>query len=190
MSILDAEQLENAYIVVYQNAIDLLEEAKILYNNQRYARAYFLAQISFEEIGKLPIILHETTRATFKEEHDWKKFYRRLRSHNAKNEMNVIFNAFLEKPNLDWDFKEIKDEVKRLNILKNASLYSDLDGSKFVKPSSVVSKDSAYSRIQVAESHLEVMTLTDLHKPGTIIKLLNTDIAKINRKIMKEFGLI
>lgn len=73
-------------------------------------------------MGKHPIIFHKATRATYKEEYDWRKFYKRLRSHAARNQVNVIFDSFLENPNLNWDFKEIKDDVKRLNKLNNASL--------------------------------------------------------------------
>lgn len=190
MSKLDVDQLEHAYIMVYENASELLEEANILYDNERYARAYFLAQIAHEEIGKLPMILHEATRAANKEAHDWKKFYKRLRSHNAKNQINVIFDNVLEEPDFNWDFKEIKNDVKRLNILKNASLYSDLDENKFVKPSAIVNKGSADSRIKAVEAYMRLMTSAKLHEPGIIESVTNVDSIKKVREIMRSVGII
>lgn len=190
MSKLDVDQLEHAYIMVYENASELLEEASILYDNERYARAYFLAQIAHEEIGKLPMILHEATRAANKEKHDWKKFYKRLRSHAAKNQVNVVFDNLLEEPNFNWDFKEIKNDVKRLNILKNASLYSDLDENKFVKPSAIVNKDSAHSRIKAVEVYMQLMTSAKLHEPGIIKSVSNADSVKKVREIMRSVGII
>ena len=41
MKALTFDELEQAYIKVYENAAELLEEARILLNNNKYARAYF-----------------------------------------------------------------------------------------------------------------------------------------------------
>ncbi|WP_373951420.1 AbiV family abortive infection protein [Vibrio pomeroyi] len=40
----------------YDNACELVEDAKILLSNSRYPRAYVLAHLATEEIAKLPII--------------------------------------------------------------------------------------------------------------------------------------
>ena len=190
MSVLNFEKLEHAYIMTYENAKELIEEANILLDNEKYARAYFLAQIAYEEIGKLPIILHETTRALYKEQHDWKKFYKRLRSHDAKNQVNVIFDKISGFPKIDLDVDEIRDNTKRLNTLKNASLYSDLNEGEFIKPSSIVNEESAKARIRVAEEYMEFISLTKCHEQGNIRRLLNEDFAKETREIMKDNGLV
>ncbi|MBO1002790.1 AbiV family abortive infection protein [Pseudogracilibacillus auburnensis] len=95
-------KLEQAYIKTYENAKELLEEVRILYDNKRYARAYYLAQIA-----KLPIIFQEATRSHFKESHAWKQFYKRLRSHIDKNSLNIVMSQF---PHLDN--KEVKRTVQ------------------------------------------------------------------------------
>lgn len=65
MTALSFGKLEEAYIFVYENAKELLEESKLLFDNKRYARSYALAQIAHEELAKLPIIYQEATRSFF-----------------------------------------------------------------------------------------------------------------------------
>ena len=71
MTALSFGKLEEAYIMIYENAKEILEESSLLIENKHYARAYALAQIAHEELAKLPIIYQEATRSYFKEGHDW-----------------------------------------------------------------------------------------------------------------------
>ncbi|MFJ6411914.1 AbiV family abortive infection protein [Terribacillus saccharophilus] len=175
MSVLNFDKLENAYITTYENAKELIEEAEILYESKKYARAYFLAQIAYEEIAKLPIIFQEASRAYFKETHDWKVFYMRLRNHLSKNKMNLASETFygFSKAKLS----DIENRIEMMNRLKNGSLYSDLDGKQFIKPSDVFKKEGANSRIQ-ATVFLEFYTDANYHVKGNMKKWLNTDKGK------------
>ncbi len=49
-------ELENARQKVFQNALDMLTEADILFEHKRYARAYALAHLAGEEFAKLAIL--------------------------------------------------------------------------------------------------------------------------------------
>ncbi|GIN91105.1 hypothetical protein J22TS1_21560 [Siminovitchia terrae] len=185
MSVLSFEKLEEAYIKSYENATELVEEAKLLFDNNKYARAYFLAQIAYEELAKLPIILHEAIRSHLKEKQDWKKFYKRLNSHSAKNTLNVVFSQF---PYLD--IEEVEKNAENLNTLKNASLYSDLNETNYVKPSELVTKESALARIGTVESFLLMYTKSKLHIKGEMKKVFSTEKYRKQREKMKEIGLI
>src|SRR4029077_16818911 len=61
----------------YCNARDLYDEASLLRDHKKYARAFFLCTMAFEELAKIPIALNalflrpEDTRA-------WKGFWKRL----------------------------------------------------------------------------------------------------------------
>ena len=70
---------------------------------------------------------------------DWKKFYKRMRSHNEKISGFMVTNTFF---NIDLD-EGIKDiienyenvdfsNVKNLNNLKNNSIYSGFINNKFL----------------------------------------------------------
>ncbi len=98
MTALSFNKLEEAYIYVYENSKELLEEARLLFENKRYARCYALDQIAHEELAKLPIIYQEATRSYFKEPHDWKNFHKRLRSHELKNKQNFTFYRMMNRP--------------------------------------------------------------------------------------------
>ena len=63
MTALSFGKLEEAYIFAYENAEELLQESRLLYENKRYARCYTLAQFAHEELAKLPIIYQEATRS-------------------------------------------------------------------------------------------------------------------------------
>lgn len=191
MSALTFQKLEHAYIVTYENAKELLEESKLLLENKRYARAYFLAQICYEEIAKLPIIYQEATRSFYRETHDWKRFYKRLRNHEDKNRMNIVSERlFISEERYEEHFKDVNGRTKMVNTLKNASLYSDLDVKNFFKPSDMVKEESAKSRIRVAENYLNYVSMNKYHIKGTMAKYLDTEEAKITRKLMKEMGII
>ncbi|AIW84337.1 hypothetical protein bwei_1690 [Bacillus mycoides] len=75
MTLLLFGKLEEAYIFVFENAKELLEESRLLFDNKRYARCYVLAQFAHEELAKLPIIYQETTRFFKKVGHDWNRLF-------------------------------------------------------------------------------------------------------------------
>jgi AbiV family abortive infection protein len=188
LTALSFSKLEEAYIMVYENANELLEESRLLFEHKRYARCYSLAQFAHEELAKLPIIYQEATRAFFREEHDWKNFYKRLRSHESKNKMNYVFNEPIKGMVTSWD--EIEDNLKSTNNLKNVSVYADVKNNKFTKPANEISKKMAESLLKKAEMQFNICSLGDFHKKGNIKKSLDNELSKENRKILKELGLI
>jgi AbiV family abortive infection protein len=193
MTALSFGKLEDAYIFVYENAKELLEESRLLFENKKFARCYALAQIAIEELAKLPIIYQEATRSFFKEPHDWKNFHKRLRSHEAKNRQNFVYFKML----LDWadtehpDFKmnKLYETIKHFNDMKNLSLYADVKNNKYTKPSEEIKKHTAQELLELVEGMFEIYSLSDFHIQGGIKKSLDSDRAKFKRKLFKEAGL-
>lgn len=194
MTALSFGKLEEAYIFVYENTKELLEEARLLFENKRYARAYALAQIAHEELAKLPIIYQEATRSFFKEGHDWKNFHKRLRSHDSKNKQNFVFYQTMlnavgnNSMNLEYD--QIKDNLTFVNHLKNVSLYADIKSNKFTKPALEIKKNLAKTHLELVEEMFKTYSLTGFHIKGGIKKALDTDRAKLKRELFKKAGLI
>lgn len=159
-------KLEQAYILVYENAKELLEEAKLLLDHNRYARAYTLSQIAHEELAKLPIIFQEATRAYYKETHDWKNFYKRLRNHGAKNKQyyvthDVYMNIAGYQSNQNMD--QIEDNLKAVNHLKNVSLYSDIKNNEFTKPSLEINSRLAKAHYEMVEEQFKSFGYSKYH---------------------------
>lgn len=194
MTALSFAKLEEAYICVYENAKELLEESRILFDHNKYARSYTLAQIAHEELAKLPIIYQEATRSFFKEGHDWKHFYKRLRGHEFKNKSNFIFNQLMlnlmGSTAMDLEYEKIKDNINFVNHLKNASLYADIKNDRFTKPSIEIKKSLAKALLEMVEHSYDVISSTNFHIKGTMWKSLNSDKAKVKREVFRQMGLI
>ncbi|MGE7662996.1 AbiV family abortive infection protein [Peribacillus sp. NPDC097197] len=194
MTALSFGKLEEAYIMIYENAKELLEESRLLIENKRYARAYALAQIAHEELAKLPIIYQEATRSYFKEGHDWKNFYKRLRSHESKNKQNYVFYQTMLNTNgdesMNLEYNKIHDNLAFVNQLKNVSLYADIKNSKFTKPALEIKKNLAKTHLELVEEMYKTYSLTGFHIKGGMKKSLDSDNAKLKRELFKKAGLI
>ncbi|MCM3767037.1 AbiV family abortive infection protein [Neobacillus niacini] len=81
---LKVEEIEKIFLKIYENACELLEEAELLYNHQKFARAYLCAHIAFEEFGKLPMLNSVAIDVYFGKKIDWKKLNKDIRNHHSK----------------------------------------------------------------------------------------------------------
>lgn len=187
-------KIRKAYIFVYENAKELLEESRLLFENKKYARCYALAQIAHEELAKLPIIYQEATRSFFKEPHDWKNFHKRLRSHELKNKQNFAFYRMMlditGNENSSFKIEKMQENLDYVNKMKNISLYADIQNNKFTKPSHEITKSLAIAHLELVEEMFKTYTLSDFHIKGGIKKSLEHQGDKIEREIFKKAGLI
>ena len=83
---LTLEQLISARNKIIENAKALYEEATLLYENSKFARAYFLLCIANEELGK-SLIVTSAVVGLITEKIDWHRFWKRLRNHKDKTKM-------------------------------------------------------------------------------------------------------
>jgi AbiV family abortive infection protein len=85
---LTVKDLESIYLKVYQNACELIEEAEILYNHEKFARSHACAQFSIEEFGKLPMLTSIAIKVSKDEKVDWKDLQKRIRNHQSKTSLS------------------------------------------------------------------------------------------------------
>ena len=124
---LSKEQVPTLLHFCYCNARDLYEEAALLRDHKKYARALFLCTIAFEELAKIPIatnalfIAPECTRS-------WKGFWKTFNAHSHKQRVAKSYGGIMKQLDRErWKrfyAKRIPQNVP-LNEIKLASLYVD-----------------------------------------------------------------
>ncbi len=131
------EQTQQACEAALANAKDLLAEADILRSKERCARAYFLAHIACEELGKIPILITAAVSERTGYPVDWGRIDRVLRSHTGKIGQVLFMDSIVGDKGLAQGEAEYQNDLKRMRSYtdaKNASLYSFFAGGQFVRP--------------------------------------------------------
>lgn len=109
---LKVEDINNISRKVYENAHELLEEAELLYNHEKYARAHACAQFSIEEFGKLPMLLTVATQISIGDKVNWKDLNKRLRDHKRKTSLSFALISVFAKALVDMVKAENIDDYK------------------------------------------------------------------------------
>ena len=111
---LKVEDIEKISLKIYENANELLEEAEILYNHKKFARAHACAQFSIEEFGKLPMLRTVATQVSKGDKVNWKDLNTRLRDHKRKTSLSFALISVMGKSMLDHvkvdEIDQIDDE--------------------------------------------------------------------------------
>ncbi|WP_425500098.1 AbiV family abortive infection protein [Propylenella binzhouense] len=173
MKDLDLRTLCQGIVAVKDNALDLLEDAKILRANNKLARSYAVAYMACEEIGKLSILLGAATQIIIGHAVDWKSTAKRFRSHDSKaSQFMGLANAI---PILESAIKEGQKSVSIDEVLskafvgvnvgpmlfqgRNASLYCDFVDGLFKRPSDVITSEMVDRMIDAAEINIRAATV-------------------------------
>lgn len=176
------------------NAKELIEEAEILAEKNKIARAYTLFQFSIEEIGKALLTFTFILKGDIESDEETKKFLKKFTSHLEKTEfsqgIDFMFAIMAEKSDLtkkllENSFSEL-GKVHISNNYKNYSLYTSLIENKFHKPSEIITKEKLENisyyvklRLQIAEPFIKLgiqnfdilyETRNDLDEEATSIK--------------------
>jgi AbiV family abortive infection protein len=108
---LKVEDIEKISLKIYENACELIEEAEILYNHKKFARAHACAQFSIEEFAKLPMLFTIATKVSKGDKVDWKDLNRRLRDHKSKTSLSFGLIGLMGKNMLNnLKINKIDDE--------------------------------------------------------------------------------
>ena len=152
--VLSLAQLERARRCALQNAEELVSDAELLVQHSRWARGFFLAQIAVEELGKYVMIVSATGNIVMGTM-DWKKFWKRYRSHKEKLQnihlMEEVF--FEEEPPKTLD--HLPNEVAEFDALKMRALYSEHFFDRVIKPFEFMLEPFARQAVELAGSRLE-----------------------------------
>lgn len=164
----------NVYTTAHNNAVDLLQEAKLLLKHRHFARAYALAFTALEEIAKSQFAADVFTR--FCKPEDFEKFYR---DHRAKISSlkwaHLDANSFAY--NLKWIGPDI-DDVERMSPdepifhKRQAAMFVDVDfqTKKVTAPTDSLTQKDAEDIIHIVETAIaRIWEVTEYwgHQIGT-----------------------
>ena len=153
------------------NAEDLFDDAEILFNSNRYQRAYTLFQLSIEEISKAFLIYLFILGKDYNDENEFKVFKKSFLSHKQKtatsNGIDLLLSFLTKntklKKNLINRCYSYNKQLSQLNNYKNKSLYTDISNNEFISPKQIITKiitDKiklvAEIRLKVAKSYLNL----------------------------------
>lgn len=150
ISIKLATEISNGAI---ENAKSLYEDAKLLFDNEKYARAISLAILSIEESGKPSIIRNIILEDDPKEISNLWKSYRK---HQDKNSMWIVPELIFEGARNLEDMRKVvdkdSDHTHILDNLKQLCFYSDVySKGKLSLPNRVANRDVANSILEIAK---------------------------------------
>lgn len=149
-----------------QNAERLAKDARLLFDNQRYAGALALAILSIEESGKSRIFRE---LALARDEKELRECWREYRSHTKKNQLWPLIETFVKGARRAEDFKSLlsadAEHPYVLDKVKQISIYTDCyKKGHWSVPEQIVEKELAQSLLTSAEvlSHSRVITTEEI----------------------------
>ncbi|WHX62768.1 AbiV family abortive infection protein [Peribacillus frigoritolerans] len=173
MNNLSVAQLQEAYTKIFKNAEELLEEAKILFDNGKLTRSFTLSHLAYEELAKLPMVYHTATNVYFKKQVNWKTFRRRFQDHKEKIRSMILLLSMIVGTKIGKEeYENMNQFVEAANELKNQSLYTGFYDNMFQQPSECVSKESVELSYQSATKIFNFFSQKQYHKPEGIVKSL------------------
>ena len=178
MHALSLFQIENLRALVLENATELLAEAKLLFEHEKYARACALSHLSSEELAKLPMLAGAGMRVCKGIEVNWDNFHKKFSSHAAK--LKILLSVDLLGTKVDHTAKEIRvhQEVKSriglFNELKNTMLYAGINQDSFYKPSALFTRAYAIQALTLASNRFELFAAVEAHTQGRIEEFANS----------------
>jgi len=179
MSKFSIKEIEKILIKFLDNARELLEEADLLLENKKFARAYSLAHLACEEVAKIIMISRTAYEITRGKDIDWERIIKRLRNHREKIK-DILFLDFLYSSKTEND-EDIKTFLKNLdkmtkydNDFKNYSLYTSLIENKFYKPSELFSHEFVKGFIKLAHNRFNAIEKFTLLSKGRLKELYDS----------------
>jgi AbiV family abortive infection protein len=191
---LTLDQIEEACVAAFDNAVALLEEADLLREHDKCARAYFLAHIACEELGKLPVLVTTAISVWMHADVDWQRVDRALRSHEAKIKQVLFMDSLHGNPGLAEGTKAYDADVRRMRTytdFKNASLYSFYLGGHFEEPNGRMPCELFDGLRRLAEGRLRAFAgyMHPVRRPGGMEAFFKSpSIARANDMMEKLLG--
>ena len=160
------------YVSSHNNAVDLLNEAKILFDKQCYPRAYFLAYTALEEISK-----SQHAADVYTGHSDKNSFDKMFTNHKAKLDgiawAHTDANSYPD--NYIWfgpDIDDVEEIAPSEPLWKKrlASLYIDIDDAGITSPNDRIAKEDAREILHIGNVALKrIWEMTEYwgHQIGT-----------------------
>lgn len=123
---LSPEQLAAVGRKSLNNALLLLDDARLLLDNERHARASALAVLAAEEFGKMLMAFGALTLDPA-DKQGWRRFWTRFVSHNPKYaNAAMMMDAFMPEEDVSAFFESMQVFVSGSIAQKMAGLYVDV----------------------------------------------------------------
>lgn len=168
------EKIFNAIIPAYQNALDLFQDADILYKSDRLPRAYCLYHFSFEETGKCFILInlfldYAMCKIKFQDIKPKLLKERGFQDHIDKLKKSTLefskFGAFVSilggKKDIIQQIEKMYDNfnVEKMDNNKNQSIYLTFKNNNFMMPSDLLNEDDFHEMKNLAEINLNFLKI-------------------------------
>jgi len=172
VSSIKVKELAKGIQLCVENAADLIEDARLLFNKNRFARCFSLCVLAMEEIGKIEVIARGVLISKT-DEKKWKRFEKNFKSHEIK-QAHAIVMQFAETLRSEGA-KGVKQRLSApgrftLDQAKQLSFYVDFLDGKFVSPRTMISKD--LGREALARAGKTVRQYANLSKSTNLVSLL------------------
>jgi len=198
---MDDKTLEKGYQLTFDNAKQLIYDADTLKKNERYQRAYTLYQLAIEEIGKCRILWKALIEfyqgreisATYLMKNGFTKHTDKTQK-SLLSELSAIWlYEQTSGKNLEEMKSQISDDHKNvsgINLLKNRSLYVDIEKSDFVSPVDSITKNMTDKIEQKAKIRFKaeepiMKSLPEMKKTAQNIMNLEKDPEKLKSLLSK-----
>jgi len=148
-----------------QNARDLIHEARLLFENRRWARAYTLAHTAAEELAKYFLVMTASFELAVGSRLDWRGLIREAERHPTKIRALLAYDFIAQRQD-DLSLRFVislllrRDELlmmttlePALSTLRSRSLYAYL-GVKNPVPQQAIAPSLAEWMIAMSERHL------------------------------------
>jgi AbiV family abortive infection protein len=158
-----SDEFFDLYHAAHENAVDLLEEADILFEAGKFARAYALAFTALEEISKSQLAADVSTGLITNEE-----FQEHYRDHRKKIG-RMAWATEDAKRYLDAPEGDYVPVEKPTFANRNDAMYVNIKGKVVVSPSDVISSDAARGIIHTGKVAIQrIWEVTEMgHQVGT-----------------------
>lgn len=194
---MDKKILE-AISLTYEHSKELFEDAEFLYKHQKPERAYTFYHFSFEESGRLFILLKSLfnylkgeiplskLNSKLLRKAGYDDHIKKLEESSLKLVSFPIYNSILQnnkenEKNLIDFYNNLLENIPKLNNNKNRSIYLCFENNHFKKPSDNITEDDIYYIRTIAETQL-------INIEKNVLNFINRDsnLKEMRKEIIKK----
>ncbi|GAD90629.1 hypothetical protein VHA01S_049_00240 [Vibrio halioticoli NBRC 102217] len=147
------DMLFDGAIKCMKNAQELCDEAELLHQHGKFARAFALSHFAHEEFANSVLLFRALLDVSTQKKVNWKKLKRHTLSPKQKCATKVaITKALLVDLHLDADAatKQLILEIELKKIRQNHALYTQCINTEFVLPSERISETQSEKYMNLA----------------------------------------
>ena len=151
---LGINNLKEGIIKNINNSQELIDEAEILFKNEKYARAYLLSHFAIEESSKCGMLLRVIAFKVWNEKIDIKIVRKRFLNHKDKIRNYKLLEIFNENKIID-----LEKEIGKLNNFKNQSVYVNwTNENEFIMPNEIFDKKMTAEMMEKSLEYVKLYT--------------------------------